>query len=669
MRRLRILAVLSGLLARAAFGSDYHFSTLGSDSTGDGSLASPWQSIAKLNSLNLGPGDNVLLRAGDTFPGNIMLDASDSATNTSGVFGGSPISFGPYGLGPRPIISAATGNGLRATNAGGLEIHGLEFAGTNSLSSIASVGNTTKGLFFENTQSLFRQQHIYLNDIVVHGFGDTGIDLHATNPTINSGGFTDVRITNSDINSNGRSGIASSVSSSNGLVVGGTAYDYYALAHSNFQIAHNIVHGTTGKNESGGVSGNGIILGQVDGAVIERNVAHHNGGLAGGGGVGIWAWEGDHVVIQYNEAHDNQTFDGRDGGGFDLDGGVNNSVVQYNYSHGNRGAGLGLFQFSYASKMGGNTIRYNISENDGAGIAAWGNGPRYPGTDAAEDSIFHNNTVINPNGPAVHFFGTVNNIGVYNNILVTSNGNPQVKLDDWDGAGSNYTLNVDMRGNAYWSSGAAFLVQWANANYGSLAAWANATGQEKIAGALVGKKVDPLLAGPFNGGIALDDPALLESLKAYRLMANSSLIDAGRDLASLPLPTALGLTNPGQRDFFGGVIPVGSALDIGAHEAFGPGDYNGDGTVNASDYTIWRDTFGSIDDLRADGNGDRMVDEGDYSIWKGLFGKTYDGGLGSGVTVPEPTSASLLIIGRAVAAALNRRSTFRNTLRGAKSCG
>lgn len=662
MRLLRILAVLAVVVARAAFGSDYYFSAVGNDLTGDGSSASPWKSISKLNSLDLEPGDNVLLRAGDTFAGNILLGANDSATDANGVFSGNPIYFGAYGVGPRPVISSATGNGLRVTNAGGLEIHGLEFAGTSSLSSIASVGNTTRGLFFENTQSVFRQQHIYVDDVVVHGFGEAGIDLHATNPTINSGGFTDVRITNSDINSNGRSGILTSVSSSNGLVTGGTAYDYYALAHSNLEIAHNLVHGTTGKNETGGVSGNGIVLGQVDGAVVERNVAHHNGGVAGGGGVGIWTWEGNHVAIQYNEAYSNQTFDGRDGGGFDLDGGVNNSVMQYNYSHGNEGAGLGLFQFSYASKMGSNAIRYNVSESDGAGIAVWGNGPRYPGTDVAEDSIYHNNTVINPNGPAVHFFGSVDDVGLYNNILVSSVGNPLVKLDDWDGAGSDYTLNVDMRGNDYWSSGAAFLVQWPNANYGSLAAWANATGLEKIAGALVGKQVDPLLAGPFNGGVTLDDPTLLESLKAYRLLATSTLINAGRDLASLPLPVALGLTNPGQRDFFGGMIPVSSAFDIGAHEAFGPGDFNGDGNVDSADYTIWRDTFGSTDDLRADGNGDREIDEGDYNIWKSLFGASYEGGPGSGVAVPEPTTASLLAIaGAAVAAAVNRQSTLRNT--------
>jgi GH35 family endo-1,4-beta-xylanase len=77
-----------------------------------------------------------------------------------------------------------------------------------------------------------------------------------------------------------------------------------------------------------------------------------------------------------------------------------------------------------------------------------------------------------------------------------------------------------------------------------------------------------------------------------------------------------------------------------------PGDYNGDGTVNAGDYTVWRNTLGSTDDLRADGNGDRMIDEADYVIWKSLFGTSYGSGSGqASAAVPEPASAALLVLG------------------------
>jgi hypothetical protein len=39
-----------------------------------------------------------------------------------------------------------------------------------------------------------------------------------------------------------------------------------------------------------------------------------------------------------------------------------------------------------------------------------------------------------------------------------------------------------------------------------------------------------------------------------------------------------------------------------------PGDFTGDGSVDAADYTIWRDTLGSHN-LAADGNG--VIDSGD----------------------------------------------------------
>ena len=49
-----------------------------------------------------------------------------------------------------------------------------------------------------------------------------------------------------------------------------------------------------------------------------------------------------------------------------------------------------------------------------------------------------------------------------------------------------------------------------------------------------------------------------------------------------------------------------------------PGDYNGDGSVDAADYTVWRDTFGAMGaDLPADGNGDMVVDSLDYDLVAG----------------------------------------------------
>ena len=87
------------------------------------------------------------------------------------------------------------------------------------------------------------------------------------------------------------------------------------------------------------------------------------------------------------------------------------------------------------------------------------------------------------------------------------------------------------------------------------------------------------------------------------------------------------------------------------------GDYNGDGVVDAADYTFWRDKLGSTTDLRADGNGDGVVDDADYAVWQSFYGTTYGSGAGAGTSaaVPEPSCLILLVAGAVVLPAFRRR--------------
>ncbi|MCA9189051.1 MAG: dockerin type I domain-containing protein [Pirellulaceae bacterium] len=59
------------------------------------------------------------------------------------------------------------------------------------------------------------------------------------------------------------------------------------------------------------------------------------------------------------------------------------------------------------------------------------------------------------------------------------------------------------------------------------------------------------------------------------------------------------------------------------------GDYNQNGTVDAADYTIWKDGFGSsvTPGDGADGNGNGTIDAADYTVWKDNFG-SQGGGTG-----------------------------------------
>jgi gluconolactonase len=80
------------------------------------------------------------------------------------------------------------------------------------------------------------------------------------------------------------------------------------------------------------------------------------------------------------------------------------------------------------------------------------------------------------------------------------------------------------------------------------------------------------------------------------------------------------------------------------------GDYNGNGVVDAADYTVWRDTLGATENLSADGNGNRVIDAGDYEHWKDRFGDMLSDGSGAGQSasaVPEPSTVLLLVIGLA----------------------
>lgn len=77
-----------------------------------------------------------------------------------------------------------------------------------------------------------------------------------------------------------------------------------------------------------------------------------------------------------------------------------------------------------------------------------------------------------------------------------------------------------------------------------------------------------------------------------------------------------------------------------------PGDYNQDGTVDAADYTMWRDAWGQTGlRLAADGDGDGSIDETDHVFWAARYG----GGLGSPAAAPEPTSGVLGLIAALVA--------------------
>jgi hypothetical protein len=88
---------------------------------------------------------------------------------------------------------------------------------------------------------------------------------------------------------------------------------------------------------------------------------------------------------------------------------------------------------------------------------------------------------------------------------------------------------------------------------------------------------------------------------------------------------------------------TGAAILAGNDGTAAPlaGDYNSDGIVNADDYNVWKQSFGSTANLAADGNHNNIVDAADYTIWRD-HRTAGSGAAGSIAGVPEPATICLL---------------------------
>jgi hypothetical protein len=150
--------------------------------------------------------------------------------------------------------------------------------------------------------------------------------------------------------------------------------------------------------------------------VIEGCTAYRTGiGLTRRTPVGIWFFQAHRCVIQYCESYDNHTAGGHaDGGGFDLDGGAVDCVMQYNYSHDNDGAGYLIC--SYDPKNApctGCVTRFNLSVNDGRAndypaILFW----------QAYDCLTYNNTCVTRVSSPLKFISPTWGHVVANNLFV-----------------------------------------------------------------------------------------------------------------------------------------------------------------------------------------------------------------------------------------------------------
>jgi hypothetical protein len=93
-----------------------------------------------------------------------------------------------------------------------------------------------------------------------------------------------------------------------------------------------------------------------------------------------------------------------------------------------------------------------------------------------------------------------------------------------------------------------------------------------------------------------------------------------------------------------------------------PGDYNGNGVVDAADYVVWRKGGPLQNEVVTIGS----VTPEDYTAWRARFGKTSGSGssLAAQAAVPEPTTGLLLAVSMLVLWGMPSENRFRPAGRG-----
>ena len=494
----------------------YYVSAEGKDDN-TGTIDKPLKTIEKINNLNLKPGDTVLFKGNQTFQGTLILDSLDSGDEMKHVV------ISSYGKG-RAILDGQAGSALQADFCSYLLIQNIDFKGIGRKN-----GNTEDGVYISNGN------HIHVDQVEVSGFQHSGLRLHICDHS---------KITNVYAHDNGFAGIH---------VTGTTIRDSVNYDNQDLYIGYCIAENNPGDpTVTSNHSGNGILASSVDGGIIEYCVAFNNGWdmpWTGNGPVGIWIWDANDFIIQHCIAHHNKTAKGaHDGGGFDFDGGVSNSIMQYNISYENEGPGIGLFEFGAAKPWHDNIVRYNLSVNDShttkGGLRIW----RAEGKGEMYNCDIYNNTIYSGNegNYAIGILTNCPGMRFYNNIFIYDH---RFLPEEHKIIEERFFRNIyfQLKGKE------GFL------DYPSLDAWASATGNEMLEGDFVGMLADPLLKGPGSSELPESPKDILQA-NLYAPVEGSPAVNNGlnlQDLFSL---------DSGGKDLIGNQIPVGTGYDIGGIE-------------------------------------------------------------------------------------------------------
>jgi len=366
------------LLSPVLFAQDYYVdSRIGKDKN-KGSKKSPFSSLGKVNTIALKPGDNIFLKAGDTFNGSLRIrDVSGNAQQ--------PITISTFGdESQRAYINAAG-------ELAGIEIKNSSYINVSNINIEANGGKPQKIFDRKNAEAMrvgvliyidkkYNQEfgHITLENLKIHdifhyNFGDIdragdvntqngtqayGYGIRLFNRSSGAKTFlTDVTIKNSEIYDIAHTGIKTTA---NNPKIQSSPYPILKKLIRNVNLENNYLHD---------IGGPGIMFGGVDGSLVAHNITDRTGSNRDfdtgkvdlrkwGRGSGMWTWNTNDVLVEYNEFKN--AVGPADSAGFHIDFHCSNIVIQYNLSLNNEGAFIEIL-----GNNRNNSYRYNVSINDG----------------------------------------------------------------------------------------------------------------------------------------------------------------------------------------------------------------------------------------------------------------------------------------------------------------
>lgn len=354
-----VFLVASGVVALpASAAAASYFVDCSAASSGNGSQASPFNSLAAINAITLAPGDAVSFRRATTCTGSFVPKGSGTAS--------APVTIGAYGTGRLPAINAGG-----ATQA--VLLSNVQYVQVRDLDLSAPGNNTAmrRGVYVLGTDA-GTLRGIVLQRLVVHdvrGLLPTSTDIARGKYASASGGivveaagsttptsFDGIQILDNEVYSVDRQGI---YFWSNWCQRPELAGFWFSLCGKPWNPHTNV---TISRNDLRDIGGDGIVPKTATGVLVERN--HLEGFNRRGNGVnaGMWTANAVNVTFQFNESSGG--FSTRDGMGYDVDHSSDGVVFQYNFSHDNDGGFFLLCPYDKPTKNF--IIRYNISVNDEA---------------------------------------------------------------------------------------------------------------------------------------------------------------------------------------------------------------------------------------------------------------------------------------------------------------